>query len=106
MGLLIGLIVNSILLSIPIGSSLGALFAIRPFRNEIVPEPVDYNHIIVTSICGEFHEFTENKMGLNYTGELWDMDALYILFGMLKHLVLRTHCGCHYDGSYCIDILV
>jgi hypothetical protein len=70
MGLLIGLIVNSILLSIPIGGSLGALFAIRPFRNEIVPEPVDYNHIIVTSICSEFHEFVQNKMGLNYTGEL------------------------------------
>jgi len=67
MGLIIGLIVNSVLLSIPLGGSLGALFAIRPFRDEIVPIKVDTNHIIETSICsGDFHLFAQNKNGLNY----------------------------------------
>jgi hypothetical protein len=70
MGLLIGLIVNAVLLSIPIGGTLGTLFRIRPFRNEIIPEPKDVNHIIVTSVCNEFHEFAQNKIGVNYTSKL------------------------------------
>jgi hypothetical protein len=69
MGLIIALIVNLALLSVPIGSSLGALFAIRPFRNEIIREPEAQNNIIPIAKCGEFHEFIQNKNGLNYTGE-------------------------------------
>ena len=80
MGLLIGLIVNAFLLSIPLGASLGTLFWIRPFRNEIIPEPKDFNHILTTTICDEFHEFAQNKMGLNYTCELQDMISLLYLF--------------------------
>jgi hypothetical protein len=70
MGLLMGLIVNVVLLFVPIGSTLGTLFSIRPFRNEVIPEPKDINHVITTSVCNEFHEFAQNKMGLNYTGKL------------------------------------
>jgi hypothetical protein len=70
MGLIIALIVNLALLSVPLGSSLGALFAIRPFRNEIVREPESQNNILPVAKCGEFHEFVQNKNGLNYTGEL------------------------------------
>lgn len=79
MGLLLGLIVNALLLSIPIGSTLGTLFKLRPFRNDIIQQPKDHNHIIVTSACEEFHEFAQNKIGVNYTGQLLNMISLSIL---------------------------
>lgn len=69
MGFFVGLIVNTVLVTVPIGASLGTLFAIRPFQNERkLPENViDYNEILTGSICGEFHEFAQNKQGNNYT---------------------------------------
>lgn len=82
MGFLAGLIVNAVLLSIPIGSTLGSLFGIRPFENEREPEEKDHNAVVMKSFCNEFHEFAQNKIGLNYTGELWDMIPLSIWQGM------------------------
>lgn len=70
MGFLAGLVVNIVLLSIPIGSTLGTLFRIRPFENERKPEERDLNALVVKSLCDEFHEFAQNKIGLNYTSEL------------------------------------
>jgi hypothetical protein len=70
MAFLIGLLVNAILLSIPIGASLGTMIAIRPFRNERVPETVNENTILEISFCDAthtFHEFSQNKNGVNYT---------------------------------------
>ncbi len=82
MGFLVGLIVNVVLLSIPIGSTLGPLFRIRPFENERKPEEKDHNALVMKSFCNEFHEFVQNKIGLNYTSELWDMIPLSIWLGM------------------------
>jgi hypothetical protein len=82
MGFLVGLIVNVVLLSIPIGSTLGSLFGIRPFENERKPEEKDHNALVMKSFCNEFHEFAQNKIGLNYTSELWDMIPLSIWLGM------------------------
>lgn len=70
MAFLIGLIVNLILLSIPIGATLGTLFGIRPFENERQPEEKDLNALVIQSFCNEFYEFAQNKIGQNYTGEL------------------------------------
>jgi hypothetical protein len=67
MGFIVGLIVNVVLLSIPIASTLGTLFGIRPFENE--REPI-LNALVTTSLCDEFHEFAQNKNGTNYTCEL------------------------------------
>ncbi|KAI9783336.1 MAG: hypothetical protein M1839_003870 [Geoglossum umbratile] len=67
MGFLVGLIVNVVLLSVPIGSTLGALFRIRPFENERKPEEKVHNARVTKSFCNEFHEFAQNKIGLNYT---------------------------------------
>jgi hypothetical protein len=72
MAFLIGLLVNAILLSIPIGASLGTMIAIRPFRNERVPETVNENTILEISFCDAthtFHEFSQNKNGVNYTSK-------------------------------------
>lgn len=80
MSFLIGLIVNGILLSIPIGASLGTMLAIRPFRNEIVPLTTAENAIVETSFCDSthsFHQFAQNKNGVNFTGE-W---GRYSIFG-------------------------
>jgi hypothetical protein len=66
------LIVNAILLSIPIGASLGTMIAIKPFRNEIVPITKEQNAIIQMSFCDDthtFHQFAQNKNGVNYTSE-------------------------------------
>lgn len=82
MGFLVGLIVNVVLLSIPIGSTLGSLFRIRPFENQRKPEEKDNNALVMKSLCNEFHEFAQNKIGLNYTGELWDMIPLSIWLGV------------------------
>jgi hypothetical protein len=81
MGFIIGLIVNGILLSIPIGATLGTLFGIRPFENEREPILQDLNQIVITSLCDEFHEFAQNKNGFNYTCELWDMISSSIWLG-------------------------
>lgn len=70
MGLFIGLIVNVVLLSIPIGGTLGTLFAIRPFQSERKPIEKELNSVITKSFCNEFHEFAQNKNGQNFTGEL------------------------------------
>ena len=97
MGLLIGLIVNAVLLSIPIGGTLGTLFGIRPFRNEIVPLPRDFNHVLATSACNEFHEFAQNKMGLNFTGELWVTIPLSFWlgrFGIISYIYIIMHIFC------------
>ncbi|KAH0564753.1 hypothetical protein GP486_001862 [Trichoglossum hirsutum] len=67
MGFLVGLVVNVALLSVPIGSTLGTLFKIRPFENERKPEEKPHNTLITNSSCSEFHEFALNKIGLNYT---------------------------------------
>lgn len=67
MGFLVGLIVNVVLLSIPIGSTLGPLFRIRPFENERKLEEKDYNALVMKSFCNKFHEFAQNKIGVNYT---------------------------------------
>lgn len=78
MSFLIGLIVNGILLSIPIGASLGTMLAIRPFRNEIVPLTTAENAIVQTSFCDDshtFHQFSQNKAGVNYTGE-WGRSSI------------------------------
>jgi hypothetical protein len=82
MALLVGLIVNAVLLSIPIGATLGALFGIRPFENERPPEEKDLNALVIQSFCDEFHEFAQNKIGQNFTCELWDMIPLSIWLGM------------------------
>lgn len=70
MSFFIGMIVNAILLSIPIGASLGTMIAIKPFRNERVKPPVEQNAIFETTYCDsshEFHQFAQNKNGVNYT---------------------------------------
>ncbi|KAJ1322976.1 xyloglucan-specific endo-beta-1,4-glucanase [Microdochium nivale] len=69
MGFFVGLIVNTVLITVPIGASLGTLFAIRPFQNErkLAENVIDYNEILTGSMCGEFHEFAQNKQGNNYT---------------------------------------
>jgi hypothetical protein len=73
MGFLVGLLVNIVLLSIPIGSTLGTLFKIRPFENERKPEdkPEEkaHNALLTELLCVEFHEFAQNKFGVNYTRE-------------------------------------
>jgi hypothetical protein len=69
MGFIVGLIVNVVLLSIPIASTLGTLFGIRPFENEREPIAVDLNALVSTALCDEFHEFAQNKNGFNYTRE-------------------------------------
>jgi hypothetical protein len=70
MGFFVGLVVNIVLLSIPIGSTLGTLFGIRPFKNERKPEEKDLNALVMKSLCDEFHEFAQNTIGLNYISEL------------------------------------
>lgn len=82
MGLFVGLIVNAVVLSIPIVSTLGALFRIRPFENEREPVQKDLNALVVQSFRNEFHEFAQNKIGQNFTCELWDMIPLSIWLGM------------------------
>ncbi|KXJ86554.1 concanavalin A-like lectin/glucanase domain-containing protein [Microdochium bolleyi] len=69
MGFFVGLIVNTVLVLVPIGASLGTLFAVRPFQGErrVAQTVVDYNQILKGSLCGEFHEFAQNKKGNNYT---------------------------------------
>jgi len=72
MSFFIGIIVNAILLSIPIGASLGTMIAIKPFRNDIVPIATLNDAIIQMTYCDathEFHAFAENKNGVNFTGE-------------------------------------
>jgi hypothetical protein len=72
MSFFIGMIVNAILLSIPIGASLGTMIAIKPFRNERVKPPAEMNAIFETTYCDsshEFHQFAQNKNGVNYTSE-------------------------------------
>jgi hypothetical protein len=92
MGFLVGLIVNVVLLSIPIGSTLGPLFRIRPFENERKPEKKDHNALVMKSFCNEFHEFAQNKIGLNYTRELWDMIPLSIWLGHVWHIMMPLFC--------------
>lgn len=80
MSFFIGMIVNAILLSIPIGASLGTMLAIKPFRNEIVQRPKDNNAIIQTSFCDdthEFHQFSQNKNGVNFTSE-WGNPSVWL----------------------------
>ncbi|KAH8759145.1 concanavalin A-like lectin/glucanase domain-containing protein [Hyaloscypha finlandica] len=70
MSFFIGMIVNAILLSIPIGASLGTMIVIKPFRNERVKPPAEMNAIFQTTFCDsshEFHQFAQNKNGVNYT---------------------------------------
>jgi hypothetical protein len=72
MAFLIGLLVNAILLSIPIGASLGTMIAIRPFRDQIVPETTAQDAILEMSFCDAthtFHKFSQNKNGVNYTSK-------------------------------------
>lgn len=67
MGFIIGTIVNFILLSIPIGASLGTLLAIRPFRGDRESPKVDLNGFVTTALCNPFHQFAQNKNGQNFT---------------------------------------
>ena len=102
MGFLVGLIVNVVLLSIAIGSTLGPLFRIRPFENERKPEEKVHNALVMKSLCNEFHEFAQNKIGLNYTSELWDMIPLSIWLGMsgvMSCIYITMALVCLYAGS-------
>lgn len=69
MGFFVGLIVNFVLITVPIGASLGTLFAVRPFQNERKAAEVgdQWNQVLKGSICEEFHEFVLNTRGNNYT---------------------------------------
>ncbi len=77
MAFLIGLLVNAILLSIPIGASLGTMIVIRPFRNERVPLTESQNAILEMSFCDAshtFHQFAQNKNGVNFTSK-WGISS-------------------------------
>ena len=91
MGFIIGLIVNVVLLSIPIGSTLGTLFGIRPFENDRQPVAKDLNTLVTNSFCDEFHAFAQNKIGQNYTCKLWDMNSFIDLAGPIWRHVMYIH---------------
>jgi hypothetical protein len=77
MAFLIGLLVNAILLSIPIGASLGTMIAIRPFRNDRVPLTESQNAILEMTFCDAshtFHQFSQNKNGVNFTSK-WGISS-------------------------------
>jgi hypothetical protein len=68
MAFLLGILVNSILISIPIGATLGVLFKIHPFEAEYRPlEKIP--GLITETICNEFHAFVQNNQGQSYTCE-------------------------------------
>jgi hypothetical protein len=73
MGFILGLIVNAVLLSIPLAGTLGTLFGIRPFENDRIPIAVNLDALVTKSLCDVFHEFAQNKIGQNFTGESWDI---------------------------------
>jgi hypothetical protein len=83
MGFIVGLIVNAVLLSIPLAGTLGTLFGIRPFRNDIAPITVDLDALVTKSLCDVFHEFAQNKNGQNFTGE--SRDIHYSLIDLANH---------------------
>ncbi len=94
MAFLIGILVNSILISIPIGATLGTLFGIRPFEGDRAPIPVApaaNDTLLVQSLCDEFHFFAQNKIGQNFTGELSNMRCLFI-YSVAKLLAIFSQC--------------
>jgi hypothetical protein len=91
MAFLIGLLVNAILLSIPIGASLGTMIVIRPFRNERVPLTESQNAILEMSFCDDshtFHQFSQNKNGVNFTSK-WGRASLQL--GSRKATIRRSN---------------
>ena len=92
MGFFVALFVNSILLSVPIGATLGVLFAIRPFDGERRVHPNSVMPGLVTAtVCDEWHTFVQNKEGQNYTREFLLAGDLFLDFGIdsCTHGILR-----------------
>ena len=66
MAFLVGVFVNAILVSIPIGATLGVLFAIRPFEGER-SDFLRSSGLVTQTFCDEFHTFLQNNDGQSYT---------------------------------------